>query len=93
VGADILRAHRRGDFAMKELLFELVNRLEQQDLRMLTLTEHLDALQATFDFYHLEAGEDYQRFFAEARQVADSLRDLYESLYEGYRQSISKLPD
>ena len=78
---------------MKELLLELVNRLEQQDLRLLTLNERLDALQATFDFYHPESGDDYQRFFAEARQGADRSREVYVSLYEGYRRSISKLPD
>jgi uncharacterized coiled-coil DUF342 family protein len=71
---------------MKELLLELVNRLEQQDLKMLTLFDRLDALQQSFDSYHSEAVE-------EARPASDSAREALDSRYEGIRRLISKFLD
>jgi hypothetical protein len=78
---------------MKELLLELVNRLEQQDLKMLTLFDRLDALQQSFDSYHSEAVEDRLRLVEEARPASDSAREALDSRYEGIRRLISKFLD
>jgi hypothetical protein len=78
---------------MKELLLELLNRLEQQDLKLLNLSDHLGALQATFDHRHPEAIGDRVQLYEELRPASDSAREALDSHYEEIRRLISKLPD
>jgi pantothenate synthetase len=77
---------------MKELLNQLIERLEQQTLKQITMDARLTALEVSFDSLP-DVGEIHSGHLRESEQAADRTREVTLSLYASIRQLIAKLPD
>jgi uncharacterized coiled-coil protein SlyX len=76
---------------MKELLYQLIERLEQQALSQITMNARLSALEMSLASLP-DANESLSKHLRESEQAADRTREVILSLYENIRQLIEKLP-
>lgn len=78
---------------MRQILLALSDRLEKQDLLLLTISDRIEALQQTFDLYHSEAVDDRLRLFDEVHKASHGAREAVGSLHEDLRRLISQVQD
>jgi hypothetical protein len=77
---------------MKEILSQLVDRLEKHDLMQINLNARLTALEISHDSLP-DASEDHSKLQHEFEQNADGTRQAILTLYGELQQLIAKLPD
>ena len=77
---------------MKEILSQLVDRLEKQSLMQITLNARLTALEMSFASLP-DVSEDHSKRLHELEQNADGTRQAILTLYGELQQLIARLPD
>lgn len=77
---------------MKELLYQLIERLEQQALKQIRTDARMNAVELSLASLP-HANEVLSKHLRECERTADQSREVMLTLYENIRQLIAQLPD